>query len=1185
MTVMITILYCNMPLHSEVTVDPIGIAVSVEAEDSLVVEVVLANSGDSDVSFSINFEDPPEERRRGAGPRRDDVEDIEEMMFAIIQDTQAWQFFDQTMCRYEDLLTLNENYRTFRNSDVWDDIDFEEYDAIVYAGCRQSGNYHNLFNENLERFTEYIDGGGAAYTETGDSNAPIRLPGGFNNDQRGDSNGVLTVSPDPDDDNYSLLAEICHSTQENNWNENEVIEGNAFLHSSYSVGQFNDAVEDGTIEWYQRIARPNNSQHLGAVAYGIGSGIVLAVGHPLGYGWERWRGEGNWGSIAAEILFYMTEMVGPKWILPDPEEGIISAEDSESVNFIIQPIDMEEGVYEMYILIELAEPEEERDDLEQTLIQISAIMSLEIPTVNVSGVVTDAETEEPVENAMLSVTGHHFARFTDEEGAYAVDDVPVTDYEITVTATDYLPHVETIEIAEAGEFEWNVELLHSECTPNRDEFFTELEPDMAQEFEFQIENGGNGPLTFTTERRLLGNANAEPWELRQSRNIEEVVEDTYLNGVVFAGEHFFVTGGNGGNNVNKIYKFNTDGEQVAEYDQFAESRYGMRDLAYDGTLIWGADDGVLYGFNAEGELVSEFNSPADIDCRSLAWDPDRELLWASDISTDIFAIDLEGELVETLERPDDIRVYGLGIWPDDPDGYSLYVFNRGDSTDLSVSKINLDDGDFMLAAEMDIDGGRPGGIQITNQLDVYSWVMVSLVQNTDRLVIWQLAARREWFRIEPVEGVIEADAEADFLITLDATALPINNAFEGEIVITHDGVGGETVLSVRIDVAEGEIQTSRDIEMGMGWNLVSANLQPDDEENIRGLMAALVEEELLILMKNSDGQFYRPDFDYSNIPGWYVDQGYQILLSGDGVLTLEGMSVLSSGVIELERGWQIASYYPRFEIEATVALSGIVENLIIAKDGRGNFYLPDWEFSNMGNLREGQGYFLNVDADVELVYQTEEANALGEDGIRQLSVYDSPGSLPVHTVTGENMSLLVTAEGEGEVGIYAGNQLVGSGVLQDGLCGIAVWGDDPATEAIDGAVAGQLLEIRLLDDDGLHNVSYSVLSGKTTYNTDSFAAIRLTSNSEVPDEFGIVSAYPNPFNSQTRIVYGLPDAARIDLAVYDLAGRRISELAKGRQQAGSYTVTFDGSGLASGVYMIRLEAGGNKSQWKVALVK
>ncbi len=113
------------------------------------------------------------------------------------------------------------------------------------------------------------------------------------------------------------------------------------------------------------------------------------------------------------------------------------------------------------------------------------------------------------------------------------------------------------------------------------------------------------------------------------------------------------------------------------------------------------------------------------------------------------------------------------------------------------------------------------------------------------------------------------------------------------------------------------------------------------------------------------------------------------------------------------------------------------------------------------------------------------------------------------------------------------------------------------------------------------------LDGETTgWSSDGWGVASFTADeADMPVVFGIQSAYPNPFNSQMRIVYGLPEAARVDLAVYDLSGRRVADLINGSQSAGMHTVIFDGSGLPSGVYMVRLEAAGQNSQWKVALVK
>ena len=173
----------------------------------------------------------------------------------------------------------------------------------------------------------------------------------------------------------------------------------------------------------------------------------------------------------------------------------------------------------------------------------------------------------------------------------------------------------------------------------------------------------------------------------------------------------------------------------------------------------------------------------------------------------------------------------------------------------------------------------------------------------------------------------------------------------------------------------------------------------------------------------------------------------------------------------------------------------------------------------------------------------------------------------------------------GEIGIYSGEEPVGSGVPQNGVCGIAVWGDDPLTNEKDGAAMGDPLETKLLDDSVLHPVGYTVLSGSDVYQQDGFAVIRLTESNTLPGDFRITSIHPNPFNSRLSICYSLPEVADIKLNVFDLSGRLVTELISGRHQAGIYTTTLNGSDLASGIYIINYEAPGYKSLSKVTLVK
>jgi hypothetical protein len=78
---------------------------------------------------------------------------------------------------------------------------------------------------------------------------------------------------------------------------------------------------------------------------------------------------------------------------------------------------------------------------------------------------------------------------------------------------------------------------------------------------------------------------------------------------------------------------------------------------------------------------------------------------------------------------------------------------------------------------------------------------------------------------------------------------------------------------------------------------------------------------------------------------------------------------------------------------------------------------------------------------------------------------------------------------------------------------------------------------------------------------------------------------PNPFTRSTRIDFELPSAGHVRLAVYSVTGQRVQTLVDGQREAGRGSVMFEGRGLATGMYFIRLEAAGRKLVHTMLLVR
>lgn len=96
----------------------------------------------------------------------------------------------------------------------------------------------------------------------------------------------------------------------------------------------------------------------------------------------------------------------------------------------------------------------------------------------------------------------------------------------------------------------------------------------------------------------------------------------------------------------------------------------------------------------------------------------------------------------------------------------------------------------------------------------------------------------------------------------------------------------------------------------------------------------------------------------------------------------------------------------------------------------------------------------------------------------------------------------------------------------------------------------------------------------------SIEQLTLTAN-----DFTLAQNYPNPFNPATKIQYSIPQRSDVTLKVYDVLGNEIAILVNEEKERGVYSVNFDASGLASGIYFYKLQAGSFVETKKMILLR
>ena len=129
-------------------------------------------------------------------------------------------------------------------------------------------------------------------------------------------------------------------------------------------------------------------------------------------------------------------------------------------------------------------------------------------------------------------------------------------------------------------------------------------------------------------------------------------------------------------------------------------------------------------------------------------------------------------------------------------------------------------------------------------------------------------------------------------------------------------------------------------------------------------------------------------------------------------------------------------------------------------------------------------------------------------------------------------------------------------------------------EEVDALVSGSILsEVDGKDVTDPAETALHLVGGPGSVAAATFDAFLPVLKADFPKEFKLSQNHPNPFNPSTSIAFSLPEESHVQLSIYDMQGRQVASLVDGARGAGRHEVRWEARGLASGLYMYRIEAG------------
>lgn len=160
-----------------------------------------------------------------------------------------------------------------------------------------------------------------------------------------------------------------------------------------------------------------------------------------------------------------------------------------------------------------------------------------------------------------------------------------------------------------------------------------------------------------------------------------------------------------------------------------------------------------------------------------------------------------------------------------------------------------------------------------------------------------------------------------------------------------------------------DFQSATIMQINQGWSMIGFNIDITSYA-IPDLFSSI--QNNLIIVKNSGGDVYLPEWEFNNIESVAIGEGLIVKVSGTAELSIMGPEIdLEMYPLALSEGWSCKSYMKNSPVDVQYFLLEC-PNIVIVKDHQGNAYLPAYNFNGIGSFEPGRAYMFKLSGSCEI---------------------------------------------------------------------------------------------------------------------------------------------------------------------------------------------------------------------------